>query len=115
MPVNVTPYTGGLLPSAQIHSGDFYTLHFNATSPSQRRMFTAKLGWTTWRLNFIPTLPGYQCFYAGNSQGGPSIEATDPRVQDSVIEGKYQDYMASGLFDTQWHDEFSRFKAECTP
>ena len=34
------------------------------------------------------------CLYVGNAQGGPSYEVPDPN--DSVIEGRYRDYIFDG-------------------
>ena len=49
------------------------------------------------------------CLYAGNSQGGPSPELED--LKDSVIEGRYSEYVTDGPFETQFR--YSIFKNEC--
>jgi len=41
-----------------------------------------------------------QCLYAGNAQGGSINEVDLPN--DHVIEGDYEDYEVSGLFESDF-------------
>ena len=53
------------------------------------------------------------CVYVGNAQGGPSFEVLDPN--DSVIQGRYRDYILSSgdLFETSYtYSEFE--EARCS-
>ena len=44
------------------------------------------------------------CLYVGNAQGGPSYTYSDDDPRDSIIEGRYRDYIMKGgsPFETQY-------------
>lgn len=49
------------------------------------------------------------CLYVGNGQGGWSGEFQE--LPDSVIEGRYNDYIVDGMFETDF--KFSRMEGSC--
>ena len=80
--------------------------HFVVTikkvSGEQRRFFAYLYG-RTWDRKQKP------CLYAGNSQGGRTMEV--PSLSGSVIEGRYKHYSVDGLFDPKF--EYSQFHSQC--
>ena len=70
-----------------------------ATPPTgNTRNFVAELYERAWDNSRSP------CLYAGNSQGGHSIEFA-ANYTDSVIEGHYTHYRVNDRFDTQFQYE----------
>ena len=50
-----------------------------------------------------------ECLYVGNGQGGPSAEF--PVFRDSVIEGRYTDYIVDSIFATDF--AYDRIGGNC--
>ena len=89
--MTVTRFLGQ--PRFNISNENLYAITVNhPRAPS--RTFVGRLYDMTWE--FRPT----HCLYVGNRQAGPISEVTDPN--DSVIQGSYEDYRVSGLFDTSY-------------
>ena len=63
---------------------------------SRPRQFIARLYSNTWDKR------GKECYYAGSAQGGPLGEIESPQLRDSVIEGRYTDYIVDSLFDSEF-------------
>ena len=101
IPIDVVRYSqsfGGAVRS------DTYEITVNY--PGQRRQFVGLLHPLTWELE------SRQCLYVGNRQGGPIDEVDDPN--DSVLQGKYDDYEIGNLFDTEF--DYGHFEDDrCTP
>ena len=96
IPIDVVKYEGNY--SKPVNSTFLVTVdHPDPNSPS--RSFIAEQHPATWDRKRI------QCLYAGNAQGGPINEVDVPN--DYVIEGTYDDYEVSGLFDSDF--EYNKF------
>ena len=64
------------------------------------------------RFNRVWDNSGRVCYYAGNGQGDRSGELTT--ADDSVIEGKYQDYLVADLYADEFvYNEFENER--CAP
>ena len=53
-----------------------------------------------------------ECLYVGNGQGGPSAEFDSDTLKDSVIEGRYKDYIVSSMFETDF--AYNRIQGNCS-
>lgn len=98
VPVELAEFTG----STPDDTLKYYTV--KVTPPSgNAREFVGHLYDVTWDFTPIP------CVYAGNRNGGPVAEFDDPN--DSVIEGKYDEYVTDDLFSTDF--TYERFGRQC--
>ncbi len=81
-----------------------YVVRVTHPSTGSTRRFIAEFGRKIWDLS------NKDCLYAGNIQGGRLGDIDDDSVSDSVVEGRYNQYIVDGLFD---HDfEYLHFNAE---
>ena len=99
IPVQISP---PLNPTMH-ESRALHTVTVSPPSGAQRR-FLARLHSATWDKRSLP------CYYAGSSQGGQLGEMESPHLQDPVIEGRYTEYIVTGLFET--HFMYSRFDTD---
>ena len=102
IPVTFTKYTGDDLPEGA-NTDRYYVVTVQPAS-SAARSFLGEFYHLKWDKTREP------CLYAGNAQGGPSAEVQDPN--DSIIEGRYRDYIiqSEDLFDTEY--VYSRFNED---
>lgn len=107
IPITISPITSSTTPLTSNSLPPPYILTLSPPSPSPERQFLARLYSNTWDKR------GSECFYAGSAQGGPLGELESPQLRDSVIEGRYTDYIVSSLFGTEF--QYSRFDSnQCT-
>ena len=71
-------------------AGSRYTIKFSRDNSGNETSFTGLFQKQTWNHDPFP------CLYAGDRQGGPIFEVTDPN--DPVIEEGYKDYVVPGVF-----------------
>ncbi len=86
--VSVTPFTGVDRNGNPVP--ERYVINLSSPTSGEERTFT---GWyydLTWEFEDGP------CLYAGNRQAGPIYEIQEPN--DSVIEGRYKEYMVNSAF-----------------
>ena len=107
IPVTYTRYNGTDLPAGTDPSRVYVVRVAPESSPA--RSFLGHIYHLKWDKSREP------CLYVGNAQGGPSFEVPDPN--DSVIEGRYRDYILQGgdgnLFETSY--TYSQFEENrCT-
>ena len=76
--------------------------HYAVTVNGTRRFFAVKDKYT-WDMKRTP------CLYSGNTQAGQIAEVTS--LSGTVIEGSYDEYKVSGLFDTEF--EYDEFDSDC--
>ena len=99
VPVDVLEYTGNYSGSAN----NTFVVTINHPSPtSSPRAFIAELHPATWDGK------RKQCLYVGSAQSGAINEVDVPN--DHVIEGTYDNYEVSGLFDSDF--QYNRFKED---
>ena len=81
------------------------TNHYAVTvsAPGDTRRFFAWKAPRTWEKKKM------SCLYSGNGQGGPLKEVTS--LPDSVIQGTYDEYEVSGLFDPDF--KYEMFNSQC--
>lgn len=81
------------------------TNHYAVTvsTPGDTRRFFAWKAPRTWERKSM------NCLYCGNVQGGPLKEVTS--LSDSVIQGSYDEYEVSGLFDPDY--KYNMFNSQC--
>ena len=79
--------------------------HYAVTvsAPGDTRRFFAWKKDQTWEKKKM------NCLYSGNGQGGPLKEVTS--LPDSVIQGTYDEYEVSGLFDPNF--KYEMFNSQC--
>ena len=107
IPITISPTTMATTPLTPNPLPPPYILTLSPPLPSPQRQFIARLYTNTWDKR------GSECYYAGSAQGGPLGELESPHLRDSVIEGRYTDYIVSSLFETQF--KYSRFDTNrCT-
>ena len=104
IPVTFAKFTGAI-PS-DLMEEEYYNvtvLPWNESSPP--RSFLGRFYPQEWDHSEGP------CLYVGNIQGGPSLES-EVKLNDSVIEGSYLDYLIPGgdIFETEY--KFSQFNEE---
>ena len=96
VPVELDEFTGPTPPD----SLKYYTVKVTPADGDVRE-FVGHLYDVTWDFTPIP------CVYAGNRNGGPVAEFDTPN--DSVIEGRYDEYETSDLFSTDFkYTQFSQ-------
>ena len=97
IPVDVLEYSGNY--TGQVNNT--YVVSVDHPSPtSTPRRFIAELHHSTWDRK------AKQCLYVGSAQSGAVNEADVPN--DPVIEGTYDDYEVSGLFNSDF--QYSQFQ-----
>ena len=74
---------------------NFTLLTLYPPGAAKSRTMFAEVYESTWAQNGVPAIPRSSCLYVGSSQAGPY-----PDTSDSVIEGVWQNYTTSSLFDT---------------
>lgn len=81
------------------------TNHYAVTvsAPGGTRRFFAWKAPRTWDRKSM------NCLYCGNAQGGPLKEITS--LSDSVIQGSFDEYEVSGLFDPDY--KYNMFNSRC--
>ena len=88
-------------------AGDLVENLYNVTvlpsGGSKPRSFLGELYPRTW----VST--EQECLYVGNGQGGPSGEYN--HLPDSVIEGRYSEYITKSLFDTDF--KYTKIQGAC--
>ena len=94
VPIDVVKYDGNY--NKPVNSTFLVTVDHNSSS----RSFIAEQHPATWDGKRI------QCLYAGNAQGGPINEVDVPN--DRVIEGDYEEYEVSGLFESDF--QYNQFE-----
>lgn len=82
----------------------YYVVTVESASGGPSRSFLGEFYHLKWDKSREP------CLYAGNAQGGPSYEVEEPN--DSVIEGRYREYIISNedLFETRYM--YSQFEED---
>ena len=79
-----------------------YAVTVSAADGSTRRFFAWKSP-RTWDLK------SQMCLYSGNAQGGLLYEVTS--LSDPVIQGTYDEYIVSSLFDPDY--KYEMFTSQC--
>ena len=79
-----------------------YAVNVTAPDGSMRRFFAWKLPYTWERKR-------QNCLYSGDAQGGLLYEVTS--LSDPVIQGNYDEYAVSGLFDPDY--KYEMFDSSC--
>ena len=99
IPIDVERYVGTQVDGTD-PGPNAYTVTVNYPG-QQARVFVGWLYPITWekRLEY--------CIYAGNSQGGSSVEIPSP-FNDPVLEGMYTDYMIGTPFGNEF--QFNHFE-----
>ena len=82
-------------------SRDYKVVVSHPDSPT--RSFPALLWHLTWERERRP------CLYAGSNNAGRTSSAEG--LSDTLIEGRYKDYIVQEAFDTQY--KYSRFTSTC--
>lgn len=107
IPMTIEPFVTTTTPLTLISLPPPYTVTLSPPS-SHPRQFLARLHSNTWDKR------GEVCYYAGSAQGGALGQIESPHLRDSVIEGRYTDYIMGSLFETQF--PYTRFdSSECPP
>lgn len=102
VPVTVEEFTG-LFDNVQ-RSDDYVITVRHPKTPS--RSFVGLESAVTWEMERRP------CYFVGNGQGGKlsEDEVAPPDPNDSVIQGRYIDYIVESLFATKY--DYSRFNED---
>ena len=79
-----------------------YAVNVTAPDGSMRRFFGWKIP-RTWDKE------SRNCLYSGDAQGGMLYEVTS--LSDPVIQGTYDEYVVSGLFDPDY--KYEMFDSSC--
>ncbi len=91
VPIEIEPFTG-ILADPKFGNDRHFTIKFSRNSVSETS-FTGFLQERTWNHEPFP------CLYAGNRQGGPISEVSNPN--NPVIEGSYKDYFVPSVFSEE--------------
>ena len=104
VPVSIHKYTYMGDEELYLDIDQLYVVTVTNPNTGSTRRFIAEFGGQVWDLS------NKDCLYAGNIQGGRLGDIDDASVSDSVVEGRYSQYIVDGLFD---HDfDYFRFNAE---
>lgn len=101
IPVDVLEYSGNYSGSGQVNNTYVVTVDHPSPTSTPRR-FIAELHSSTWDRKRA------QCLYVGSAQGGAINEVDVPN--DHVIEGTYDNYEVSGLFDSDF--QYNQFQGD---
>ncbi len=103
--VDTEQYIGPLPPDLEPWRDQYHVFTVIPEDGSAPRRFLAELYNRRWDKSQYP------CYYAGNGQGGRSGEAA--AVDDSVIQGRYSDYITTGIFEPEF--QYSTFDTTLCP
>ncbi len=102
MTIRKYTYTGG--EKLYLDVDQLYVVTVTHPTTGSTRRFIAEFGRQIWDLS------NKDCLYAGNIQGGRLGDIDDASVSDSVVEGRYSQYVVDGLFDYDF--DYFHFNAD---